>query len=221
MGVIAVLVLLSVGAVMDVGVQAALRARAVADTLQAVQLHELLPDPGQGSIFLPLRLSDNNTKSGRVFFDAYFGGALERSWSSTKYLRRIYARNDIRAGWWDRRAGLTFVIGGEKGGLRFDERGVRASDRLKLPFPSDQAGVTRIPWGRVVPFLIEEDGTVRLVSAIAVFDAARHRTVFPVAQTARALAARGVDGTWAVYRDGVDPSGFEVQQAPVPGGPPR
>jgi hypothetical protein len=219
--ILLVMLPLLLGALMMVGIQTGLRARWRMDQRQAVELRMLLPEPIPGTMFVPLRLSDN-FDTGIATFDRFFSGALDFPWSATPYVRGVYGRRDVRSTWWQRNAGWTPVKGGEARGLRFDDRIMHPFDRLKAALPVDDSGATLIPWGRAVPLVVDEDGQVRLISAVVVFDTWGGRTVYPVFQAARALGAGGKDGAWAVFREGAYPMDFELQDAPPPSpGPAR
>jgi hypothetical protein len=150
---------LFVNATMLVGVQAAFRARFAQDRAQAGQVRRAIPNPAPLTFFLPLRVERHAVHTRSPVFDAHFRSPWEFPWTAPKFITGVYKRSDVRCGYYRYFTPGLPVIGA-------DESGVHYADRLGPKFPPIEGSGSRIPWARVVPFVVEADGSVRFVTRV-------------------------------------------------------
>ncbi len=156
----AVLGVVGTGAVMMVGVQGLLRARWQLDLAQAGALRQMMPDPPPGTVFLPISMRDRPARTGSERFDNAAIGAFRLSWSALPLVQMTYGRSDLAAGnsWHQYSREI----------LRADAEGVVVTRALGGAPASETGGGFVLPWERVVPFEIDEDGKVRLIDRLVI-----------------------------------------------------
>lgn len=133
------------GATGMIGFQTQFRLNARHDRGAVEQLRRLVPDPPANTVFLPLRIDARGAATGRPCYDHAIHGAFEAPWSCRAIVRVIYRRADLVATstpWWLKHP---------------DPRGIR---RVLDP--------ALIPWDRCIPFTLDRDGTVHLISHLTV-----------------------------------------------------
>jgi hypothetical protein len=201
------------GMVMMIGIQGALRSRWLLDQRESAELRTLLPSPAPGSIFIPVQIDDRATSTGYDRFDLYFCGPLERPWSAPAYLGHAYRRHGLVVGRWNRWPGPRPVMRADPRGLGYEERSPDPRDALPGEYERDSRGAKILAWEKVVPFVIDGDGRVRLVSAWIEEDASGNEAVFPIVQ-ARARVS-GV-GEALVVRRKTGAAALTIERLPTP-----
>ena len=175
------LVVLIVFALCLVGVQSAFRIRWLLDQSQGRALRELVPDPAPGSLLVPLEIRSTGIRSGSPVFDAQFRSVWEYPWSAGTFVRSVYRRTDVaggyRRGWAPRAA----VAGADEDGMLYRELG---------PGAREGPG-RRVPWSSVIPFAIDDDDSVHLVTEVLIEDGQGGARAVRVPQT-QGKAARTV-----------------------------
>ena len=129
---------------------------------QALQLKALVPDPEPGTYFLPVAHYAPPVSTGHWFFDGTWGDAWCSSWSSPTFLKRIYRRNDIYQGFYN-----TFHDGYS---LRTAITGISVDDVTMVwkgdaPYGTGPGLEARVPLAKVVPFVIDPRGRVRILTS--------------------------------------------------------
>lgn len=182
-----------------VGIQAWCHARSHRDESIARRLVELVPDAPPNAVFVPLVLDSGVTSTGIMVFDRLRPPAFGTTWSATALMQQVSRRPDVVAAainpWtkypYDRFSRMGFWYA-----LKLDSRA------------TDPAGEGNpIAWDRAVPFVIEDDGRVRLVRQIEIerTDGRTERFAVPAVQSAiRAGTARGA-ATVITLSDASDP----------------
>lgn len=158
------------GGFMFVGIQSALRERARLDVIEGQRLAELAPRTPPGSIVLPLAVLNTSTHTGVRAFDTMMYGALRRPWASASYLPKALRRKDLASGWvgdWDRWTPLIDSFSSKDGseGLLYDNPKLWI-EKLAVEFPTNGHGATILPANRILAFVIDEAGQVRLVERV-------------------------------------------------------
>lgn len=128
-----------------IGTQAAYQSRARQDEKELDAIHQLMPDPWPGSVFVPvsIRLPADRSHSWR--YDTLFRGAFMSTWSARWSIRQRYGRADLSSGW-----------------CEWEGSGILSGD-------DEQAMVLSIgpvPWNKIIPFVIDERGEVVLVGQV-------------------------------------------------------
>jgi hypothetical protein len=150
------------GSVMMVGVQSLLRERWRMDLAQARELARLVPDPVQGTAFLPLALWDLPARTGSWRFDSAAIGAFRLGWAATPLVQWEYGRDDVTAG------GCYVIEGRAREVLDAEGSTLVYTHRLGPSSTHVSPGRYLAPWSIVVPFVVDRGGGVRLVSRIVI-----------------------------------------------------
>lgn len=157
--VVPVVVVASIGsAVALVGWQRLMRETYSMDRAIFAQLATLVPEPPPVTVFIPLENDSRVASTGVPGFDgALAGGGLATPWSADRLLRESYPGRDLHIAAfnpWMRNVGdanawelQVRVIGG--------------------PFERGPA-YARVAWHMTVPFVVDRDGTVKLVERVAI-----------------------------------------------------
>ncbi len=158
------------GALMLVGIQSALRERSRLDGIEGQQLVVLAPRIPPGSIVLPLAVQNTPTNTGVRAFDTMIYGALRRPWASASSLPKALRRKDLASGWvgdWDRWTPIIDWHLSKDGseGLLYDNPKLWI-EKLAVEFPTNGLGATILPAERILAFVIDETGRVRLVERV-------------------------------------------------------
>jgi len=170
--------------VLMVGVQALFFHRARADERLTRELVRALPDPPLGALLLPLRDEGRPVTTGFTEYDHALPGPFGFTWSAPTFVRWAYRRIDLFATGRPPWVGA-LTRGGDASAAYVIDPGMAPTD-----FPRGEDGLYRVPWGRLVPLVIEPDQTVRLVTRVVVRDAdGRERIVPSAADAARATGA--------------------------------
>lgn len=187
------------GCICCVGIQAWCHARSHRDADVARRLAELIPEPPPNAVYVPLALDSGVTDTGIKLFDRLRPPAFGTTWSATALMQQTVKRRDVVAAAvnpWARYPYDRFTRRGFWYALKLDSRA------------SDPAGAgDLITWDRVIPFIIEDDGRVRLVRQIEIERSDERLEMFsvPAVQAAiRAGTARGA-ATTITLTDGADP----------------
>lgn len=167
-GVLAAVVLFH--ALVMVGIQRGYQLRARQDLREVARLHALVPNPPRGAVFVPALLSAPAKEPRHERFDNYFWGSFCSWWAGRWVLRHEYKRSDLDAGsiYWGR-AGM--------------------SDPTATDVLVHDLG--RVPWERVIPFEIDADGEVRIITRVEA-ETTRGRLVVEVPATATLAVPRRV-----------------------------
>lgn len=155
----ALIAVLIPSAVMLIGTQVAFRNRHAKDLGTGEQLRRLVPDPIPLTFFQPMTVQETAVRTGSPVFDLHFRSAWEFPWTSPKFIMSVYRRTDVRCGYYRHWTPGRPVIGA-------DETGVHYADRLGPAFPPIEGSGSRVSWERLVPFIIDRDGVVRLVTRV-------------------------------------------------------
>jgi hypothetical protein len=138
-----------------VGMQVAYRTRWLQDCSEAAQLRALVPSPAPFTLFQPVDVRSTGIRTGSTDLDTRFHAVWWYPWSTRKFVQEAYARDDISA---------MFRKGAEAPYIGGDERGLRYSVRLGPRYGEREGEGSRLPWDRLVPFIVDEAGRVRLVT---------------------------------------------------------
>ncbi|MEM1331553.1 MAG: hypothetical protein AAGG07_13440 [Planctomycetota bacterium] len=205
----AVIPLAFAGAIMLLGTQEAKRLRAERDAVEAAMWTEEMPYPPGAAFFLPLKDRHFAVRTGASLFNQDFEGPFGFPWAAGAWLRRVYERSDLFAGFYWPWPVAQPVIG-------IDESGVRYSWGGLGPYPGDPeltdlaGGVPTghlLPWETIVPFAIEADGRITLYDTIRIerADNSDQEIGVPLVRTTPIRADGMGRGTWTYYdwrRDG-------------------
>jgi hypothetical protein len=145
-------------AVCMVGIQSAFRERSRLDKSQVRQLRALVPDPKPGSVFVPLHTEDAAARTGFYQFDQFAISAFATFWSAPRALQFAYNRQDISS---------TFYLQWGPLPLVFENTGALYRNGLP-PFDASPRDRTIIPYDRMIPFIVNQDGNVTLVQSLKV-----------------------------------------------------
>jgi hypothetical protein len=170
-----------------IGIQSALRSRWLRDEQQAAQLLSLLPNPAPSSIFVPVSTLDRATTTGDERFDRYFFGPLQRPWSAPFYIRRAFRRPGFTSAWAPQ--DWSPIVGASARGLLYDDSRMHPFERLRGDFEMVDETRQVLPWPRLVPFVITDDGRVMLVGSFFSHNPDGTETKFEVPQTAASASA--------------------------------
>jgi hypothetical protein len=149
------------GATCLVGVQSAFRDRWRLDQEQGRELVRLLPDAPPLTFFVPLDIASKGIRTGAPVFDAHFRSVWEFPWTAPRFILTAFGRADVRSGFW-----RSWTPGAPVRGA--DETGIHFTDRLGPAFPRIEGSGSRVPWERAVPFIIDGDARVRLVTKVII-----------------------------------------------------
>lgn len=156
---LALCIVLCLSATMLVGTQAGFRARFARDRAEGEQLRALVPDPPPITFFLPIRVDEAAVHTRSPVFDRHFRSVWEFPWTGPKFIAAAYRRLDLRCGYW-----YGWWPGVPVRGA--NEEGIHYTDRLGPRFPPIEGSGSRIPWDRVLPFVIDGAGQVRIVTRV-------------------------------------------------------
>lgn len=148
------------GAVALVGAQGGFKRRSEMDIAQWAQLRAAVPDAKPGTLFVPLDLRDWATSTGSRRFDSQFLGVFDFSYTMGRAARAFLGRRDVANLGHNR-----WRPGGAGDFTDADERGLVPLWDVGLP---GEAKGTRVPWERVVPFVVDARGVVTLVTEVVV-----------------------------------------------------
>jgi hypothetical protein len=210
----ALLATIGVGAVILIGVQAAMQKRWRRDLAQAAQLRGLFPSPAPGTVFIPVRIDETNTTTGAARFDSYFCGPMERPWSGGQWIRRGYRRWDVDVGFWGPFADWRPALQPAADGLSYDDRFLPPMDELKGSFSRDDRGAKILPWPVVIPILIDDQGTVRPVIQMAVTRPDGPAQTYSIPQVAAAGEPRVTGAVALSFESTASQSNFVVNWQP-------
>jgi hypothetical protein len=162
--VVAVLLaVLLMWSVLLIGVAASFRNRWVQDWSEGHQLRALVPDPVPGACFIPLRLQSACAATGQWRFDRHLQTVFAWPWTAPRFIRMVYAREDVTSGSWRPWA---------QHAQSADENGILYTGHLDGV--SSEGG--RILWDRAIPFVVTPDGRVRLVTTLILTEDGRPDT---------------------------------------------
>ncbi|MFN0131986.1 MAG: hypothetical protein ACKVW3_05580 [Phycisphaerales bacterium] len=155
-------------AVMLVGTQQGFANRWRMDQAEMAAIRMLVPNPPPYAYFIPLRVENTALSTGSPVLDRHFRAVWEFPWTTTPHVQRAYGRADIAAGYfrhWTPRAPVRGA--NERGVLLTDEIGPRYGTREVSGAEGEaRRGGWRVPWDRVVLFVVERGGEVRLVGRV-------------------------------------------------------
>ena len=151
------------GAVMYVGVQQRFALIHRAGVHQAEQLKTLVPAPPPEAVMVPLADYSRPVDSGDRAFDRSLQGAWDYTWQSWFFLQNHYQRKDVH-GFFVNRSHDRGVLQG----ISLDD--ITLEWAMSLPDRQPDGGITgvKIPLARVVPFVIDPQGNVRVVTRWAI-----------------------------------------------------
>ncbi|MDI1290425.1 MAG: hypothetical protein PSX37_10810, partial [bacterium] len=157
------LFLLLWGASMYVGVQGRQNRVYHEGLAQAEQLKELVPNPPAGTYFLPVANYAKPIHTGVEFFDNAWADLWCDNWATPTFLKHVFRRNDVYQGFyntvWDGTQHREPI-----GGINFEF--ITFAWRGDSPYgANDGTPAARIPLDKVVPFVIDPDGNVRIISS--------------------------------------------------------
>lgn len=145
----------TLGAVGLVGSQIAYQRRWRLDQRIATSLREQVPSPHPDTVFLPLRMRDLATRTGHMVFDSVPLGAMETTWSATDQVQRLY------------RTPRMWGVGSTKWLPPFVERANEHGLVLATHLRIDKFD-RHVAWNQLVPYVISEEGDVRLVRRLTI-----------------------------------------------------
>jgi hypothetical protein len=166
------------GGMCMIGVQSAFRTRWQLDQEQGRQLRALIPNPEPLAFFVPLDIRGTGIRTVSPIFDNHFRSVFEYPWTAPRFIRAAYPRADIHCGWWRHWTPGAPVRGA-------DENGIHFTDRLGPRFPRIEGSGSRIPWEHAVPFIIDENARVRLVTSVIIREPGKQDVIIRIPQTAR------------------------------------
>jgi hypothetical protein len=149
-----------------IGAQAAFQQRSRLDMQQSETLKRLVPDPAPGTFFLPAWVLDKD----RFAKDKHLGTihhhpVWSSPWTVKHHVRFIYRRMDLWAGYANPAFDGWGLLGADERGLRYRWPQPDASG-----YQPDPQGGTFIPWDKVIPFIIDESGRLRLITTVVIPD---------------------------------------------------
>lgn len=146
-----------------VGVQSLYREQYQLDQTIMAQLRERLPSPQGGTVFVPLSIDATSVHTGVAGFDRGIYGGLEFCWVAPKVVRRAYKRTDLlmTSRCWN---GAIPIEAPTSEGFTYTE----PDPLFRAEMQITPKGGVRIPWCRVVPFTVDANRHVHLVSTIHV-----------------------------------------------------
>jgi hypothetical protein len=161
-GVTLLLCLALLWALCLVGVQRATRTRWLMDLDESAQLRALVPNPAPGTLFLPVRITRRAADTGSASFDERFSGVWSVPWATMWHIKRTYRRLDVHCNFyfpWRTLPSLfpLYIV---------DAEGVVIHESMAAPFAPHPEGGFRVPWDAVVPFEIDPQGNVRIITHI-------------------------------------------------------
>ncbi|MBL9032772.1 MAG: hypothetical protein JNM80_13845 [Phycisphaerae bacterium] len=154
-----------VGAVMLVGPQRGFANRWALDAREMAAVRALVPDPPPYTLFIPLRVENTALATGAPVLDRHFRSVWEFPWTGTPHVQRAYRRTDIAAIYYRHWTPRSPVRGG-------NERGVLLTDEVGPRYGVRESGGWRVPWDRVVMFVVDRRGEVRVVGRVEAGDGA-------------------------------------------------
>ncbi len=157
---VALLLVLMGGASLYVGVQGRHQRVQREGLAQARQLRALVPDPPAGVYFLPVAHYARPIHTGVPVFDNGLADVWRDSWAQTNFLKFIYRRTDVYQG---------FYNGFFDGQVRPEPVLAIGFDSIDFVWKADSPyGIpgmhARIPLDKVVPFVIDPDGDIRVIT---------------------------------------------------------
>ncbi|MFZ4573008.1 MAG: hypothetical protein ACOYN0_01340 [Phycisphaerales bacterium] len=159
----AVILLSTAGGLMYVGHQQRYAQVHEVGVDQAQQLRALAPEPPQDAVMLPLANYSRAVNTGVPGFDRGLYEAWEYSWQSWFFLENIYGRKDVHGFFCNGPDGRGCVFG-------VSTTHVILEWTMSLPDKAEEGRNTcvPIPLERVVPFVIDPAGKVRIVTTLRV-----------------------------------------------------
>lgn len=151
------------GAVMLVGPQRGFANRWAMDRREMAALRALVPDPAPHTLFVPLRVENAALATGAPVLDRHFRSVWEFPWTGTPHVQRAYRRTDVASLYYRHWTRLAPVRGA-------NERGVLLTDEVGPRYGAREAGGWRVPWARVVLFVVDRGGEVRVVGRVEAGD---------------------------------------------------
>lgn len=187
------------GSICCVGIQTWCQRRSQRDGTIAAELARLLPDAPAGIVFVPLRLDAGPSNTGRLLFDRLRPAAFSTTWSATAIMQQATHRADVTAASINPWADYPFD--------RFSKDGFWFDSRIDARALAPKGDGEFIAWAVAAPFVVSDDGEVRLVRQVEIerSDGRSETFVVPVVRDAvRAGDARG-RATAIVLSDSADP----------------
>jgi len=128
---------------------------------QARQLRELIPDPQPGTYFLPVAHYAKPIQTGVPVFDNGWSDVWCGNWAQPAFIKHAFRRNDVYQGFYN-----PFFDGQlrEEPVLGIDFEFVDFVWKADSPYGVGPGLNARIPLAKVVPFLIDPDGQVRIIT---------------------------------------------------------
>jgi hypothetical protein len=179
---------LLLGGVCYVGIQAAFRNRWRMDRDEGRQLAALVPDPPPYTFFVPLRVDSRAVRTGYPVFDVHHRSVWEFMWTAPKFVKTALHNDLVRCGYWRSWTPNDPVRGGDETGIHYADRLGPAmleenGERRRAFLPIEGSG-SRVPWRRTVPFIVDSDGRVRLITTIIIEAPGKPGVAIPVPQAA-------------------------------------
>lgn len=183
-------------AVMLVGGARGLAIRWELDQRQIAQLREQLPEPADLTFLLPLQIQGRGVATGSPVLDWTYRSVFEFPWAMLRETPRMWAELHARR---DAMGEPRVVVHG--GTFRHwtprepvkgaDESGIHYTWPLGPKFEPIAGGGWRIPWERAVPFVVDGQGRLHLITTIVIpaSDASRPEIRIEIPQ-ARGLPPR-------------------------------
>lgn len=153
------------GAVVWVGWQEQFRRRHEANLDQSRQLAQLVPQAPPDTLFVPMGDDFAPARTGHLLFDKALTPWSLLGWLATPMVQHAFAREDLFASGYNTWAGSLQVDELSALGLT-----VRSGPWPNPPgvFPASPTGGSTARWDQVVPFVIDAQGTVRIVSRVII-----------------------------------------------------
>jgi hypothetical protein len=155
----ALVLILSWWTVIHVGIQSAYRTRWLRDCSEASQLRALIPNPPAATQFAPVDVQGTGVETGVPGFDQYFQSVWRYPWTTNRFAQQIFGREDVSCVYFLRRN--VPIRGANERGLLYHSFG-----KPRYAQQDDQGWV--VPWGRVLPFVVDADGKVKLVTTVVI-----------------------------------------------------
>jgi hypothetical protein len=142
------------------GMQSLMRERTRGDLAQMNGIAAAAPAAPAGTIFMALEDNYRPAHTGRLFFDARLIGWIMASWSANPGVQHAFHRADVFATYRNFWVPLTID--------QVDAEGYRYNVGPNQSGLPDPLAGKRHRWDETVPYIIEDDGRISLVSAMTV-----------------------------------------------------